>query len=261
MRSAVYTGQVSHRRFAPKTHALRYRVYSLLLDIDELDELDARLRWFSVDRFNLLSFRRRDHGPRDGTALRPWAQRLLHTAGVQIGDGRIQLLVYPRILGYGFDPLTVWYCHDESGRLAGIIHEVRNTFGEYHCYVAPVEPTGSAAVTHAAEKAFHVSPFFDVDGTYDFRLRPPGETVSVVIDYSIDGEPLLTASFSGVRSALTDRNLMSRFWSHPLVTFKVVAGIHWEAAKLFRKRVGFRSKPEPPSVGVTYAALTRERVR
>jgi DUF1365 family protein len=261
MRSAIYPGQVSHRRFAPKQHALRYRVYSLLLDVDELDELDTHLRWFSVDRFNLMSFRRKDHGPRDGSPLRPWAQRLLSVAGVEIGSGRIQLLVYPRILGYGFDPLTVWYCHDESGRLAGIIHEVRNTFGEYHCYVAPVEPSEGGFVTHSTEKVFHVSPFFDVAGNYDFRLRPPGETVSVVIDYSNEHGPLLTASFSGVRTTLTDRNLARLFWSHPLVSFKVIAGIHWEAVKLARKRVGFRSKPEPPGVGVTYAVETREGVR
>lgn len=261
MRSAIYTGQVSHRRFAPRSHALRYKVYSLLLDLDELDQLDFGLRWFSVDRFNLLSFRRRDHGPRDGSPLRPWAQRLLADAGVEIGSGRIQLLVYPRILGYGFDPLTVWYCHDESGRLAGIIHEVRNTFGEYHCYVAPVDENETPLVTHTAEKVFHVSPFFDVSGTYDFRLRPPGRTVSVVIDYSEHDEPLLTASFSGSRSPLTDRTLLSRFWSHPLVTFKVIAGIHWEAVKLFRKRVGFRSKPEPPNAEVTYASASREGVR
>jgi DUF1365 family protein len=260
MRSAIYTGQVSHRRFAPKQHALRYRVYSLLLDIDELDDLDADLRWFSVDRFNLMSFRRTDHGPRDGSSLRPWAQRLLSGAGVEIAGGRIQLLVYPRILGYGFDPLTVWYCHDESGRLAGIIHEVRNTFGEYHCYVAAVGPAEEPLVTHHAEKAFHVSPFFDLTGVYDFRLRPPGETVSVVIDYSNEHEPLLTASFSGVRSALTDRNLLRRFWSHPLVSLKVIGGIHWEALKLLRKRVGFRSKPEPPTADVTYASMTEESV-
>jgi hypothetical protein len=261
MRSAIYTGLVSHRRFAPKRHALRYRVYSLLLDLDELDELDSSLRWFSVDRFNLLSFRRRDHGPRDGSALRPWAQRLLKDVGVDIGNGSIQLLVYPRILGYGFDPLTVWYCHDESGRLSGVIHEVRNTFGEYHCYVAAVWPDVEPLVRHRAEKVFHVSPFFDVAGTYDFRLRPPAKTVSVVIDYSENGDPLLTASFSGVRAALTDRTLMRRFLSHPLVSLKVIGGIHWEALKLLRKRVGFRPKPEPPGVSLTYASRVEEGVR
>lgn len=252
MRSGIYTGQVSHRRFAPTTHSLRYSVYSLLLDLDEFAEIDAGLRWFSVDRFNLMSFRLRDHGPRDGSALRPWVQQLLRSEGVEVGTGRIQLLVYPRILGYGFDPLTVWYCHDESGRLAGIIHEVRNTFGENHIYVARVDE-GSAQITHSAKKMFHVSPFFDVHGRYDFRLRPPGSSVSVVIDYSDETGPLLTAAFSGTRSELTDRNLLSRFWSHPLVSLKVIAGIHWEAVKLFRKRVGFRSKPEPPAADVTYA--------
>jgi DUF1365 family protein len=260
MRSAIYTGQVSHRRFSPKAHDLRYRVYSLLLDLDELDELDRSLRWFSVDRFNLMSFRRKDHGPRDGSPLRPWAKGLLGEAGVEIGGGRIQMLVYPRILGYGFDPLTVWYCHDETGRLAGVIHEVRNTFGEYHCYVAPVGST-DGIVTHATKKAFHVSPFFDVDGRYEFRLRPPNRSVGVVIDYSDETGPLLTASFSGVRSDMTDRGLMSRFWDHPLVSLKVIGGIHWEALKLLRKRVGFRSKPQPPSEAVTYIASQEGSVR
>ncbi|HEY5652578.1 MAG TPA: DUF1365 domain-containing protein [Acidimicrobiia bacterium] len=260
MRSVIYTGQVAHRRFAPQSHDLRYRVYSLLLELDELDELDRSLRWFSVDRFNLMSFRRRDHGPRDGSPLRPWAQNLMADAGVDIGDGRIQLLVYPRILGYGFDPLTVWYCHDEAGRLAGVIHEVRNTFGEYHCYVAPVASLGSV-VTHTTEKVFHVSPFFDVDGRYDFRLTRPGRSVSVVIDYSDGTGPLLTASFSGVRSEMSDRNLARRFWDHPLVSFRVIAGIHWEALKLLRKRVGFRSKPEPPSAPVTYIARQEGSIR
>lgn len=250
MRSGIYTGTVAHRRFAPTEHALRYSVYSLLLDLDELDELNGALRWFSVDRFNLVGFRLRDHGPKDGSPLRPWAQRLMAEAGVDIGSGRIQLLVYPRILGYGFDPLTVWYCHDESDRLVGVIHEVRNTFGECHSYVTPVD-AGGDVITHGSEKVFHVSPFFDVNGRYDFRLRPPGRTVSVVIDYSDDSGPLLTASFSGVRSEMSDRNLMARFWSHPLVTLKVIGGIHWEALKLLAKRVGFRSKPEPPAEPVT----------
>ncbi len=261
MRSSIYTGHVSHRRFAPEQHSLRYGVYSLLLDIDELDELDRRLRWFSVDRFNLMSFRRSDHGPCDGSPLRPWAQRLLAEAGVEIGRGSIQLLVYPRILGYGFDPLTVWYCHDEAGRLAGVIHEVRNTFGERHCYVAPVEREDGDLIRHGAEKVFHVSPFFDVNGRYDFRLRPPGESVTVVIDYSDETGPLLTAAFAGRRSALTDRNLLSRFLTHPLVSLKVIGGIHWEALKLLRKRVGFRSKPEPPADDVTYALGNQESIR
>lgn len=260
MKSAIYTGQVAHRRFAPTAHDLRYGVYSLLLDLDELDGLDRSLRWFSVDHFNLMSFRRKDHGPRDGSPLRPWAQKLMTEAGVEIGEGSIQLLVYPRILGYGFDPLTVWYCHDETGRLAGVIYEVRNTFGECHCYVAPVG-SFDGLVTHASQKEFHVSPFFDVDGRYDFRLRPPGRSVSVVIDYSDDSGPLLTASFSGVRAEMSDGNLMARFLRHPLVAFKVIGGIHWEALKLLRKRVGFRSKPEPPKEPVTYIAVNEGSIR
>ena len=251
MRSGIYTGTVVHRRHAPVEHRLSYSVYSLLLDLDELDGLADSIPWFSVDRFNLFSFRRRDHGPRDGSPLRPWAAQVLADAGVDIGAGRIQLLVYPRILGYGFDPLTVWYCHDEAGRLAGVIHEVRNTFGEWHSYVAPI--TGDERVLrHSAEKAFHVSPFFDVSGHYDFRLTRPDDSVSVVIEYSDGGRPLLTAAFGGTRIALTAGGLLRRFFDHPLVSLKVIGGIHWEALKLLRKRAGFRPKPEPPSQPVTH---------
>lgn len=254
MRSAIYTGRVLHRRYAPTGHRLDYSVYSLLLDLDELDSIDRSIRWFSVDRFNLFSFRTIDHGPRDGTDLRAWARSLLAEAGVDIGTGRIQLLVYPRILGYGFDPLTVWYCHDDAGRLAGVIHEVRNTFGEWHSYVAPVAEPSDRVLTHSAEKAFHVSPFFDVRGRYDFRLTRPGSTLSVTIDYSgVEGK-LLTASFSGRRSPLTSGGLIRRFFDHPLVSLKVIGGIHWEALKLARKRVGYRPKPEPPSSPVTHVS-------
>lgn len=251
MRSAIYTGRVFHRRFRPTTHRLEYRVYSLLLDLDELDNLDESSRWFSVDGFNLLSFRRRDHGPADGGDLTEWAWSLLAGVGVEAERGSIQLLAYPRILGYGFDPLTVWYCHDRAGSLVGVIHEVRNTFGERHVYVAPVS-SDQSPITHSADKMLHVSPFFDVEGRYDFTLMPPGRSVSTVIDYSDGDGPLLTASFSGVRSEFTDQNLMSRFWSHPLVSLKVIGGIHWEAVKLARKRVGFRRKPEPPTEPVTH---------
>lgn len=256
MRSAIYTGRVFHRRFRPTTHRLAYRVYSLLLDLDELDHLDESCRWFSVDGFNLLSFRRSDHGPGDGTDLKAWAWQLMADAGVEADPGSVQLLAYPRILGYGFDPLTVWYCHNAAGILVGVIHEVRNTFGERHIYVAPVVGEDSP-ITHSAPKMLHVSPFFDVTGRYDFTLAPPGRSVSTVIDYSDDVGPLLTASFSGLRSEFTDQNLMKRFWSHPLVSLKVIGGIHWEAFKLARKRVGFRRKPEPPEESVTQVHSTQ----
>ena len=258
MRSGIYTGRVVHQRYAPVEHRLQYSVYSLLLDLDELEELDRSIRWFSLDRFNLFSFRTRDHGPKDGSALRPWARSLLSEAGVDIGNGRIQLLVYPRILGYGFDPLTVWYCHDEQGRLAGVIHEVRNTFGESHSYVVPIADE-DPVMKHSADKQFHVSPFFDVRGTYDFRLTRPGPSLSVVIEYSGEQGRLLTASFAGRRSPLTSAGLIRRFFDHPLLSLKVIGGIHWEAVKLARKRVGFRSKPEPPASPVTHVPLVKGR--
>jgi uncharacterized protein len=241
-RSALYRGRVRHTRMQP-FHQFTYRVYYGLFDIDELDALDAKLRLFSVDRFNVFGFNRADHGPADGRPLRPWAEALLAQAGVDIGRGRIQLLALPRILGHVFDPISVWYCHDEHGTLRAVLYEVRNTFGDRHTYVAPV---GEGPIRHTATKAMHVSPFNGMDQTYQFAMSRPAERLGLTIAVSAQGHPLFRAGMQLSRLPFTDRNLARLFVTHPLLTLKVVAGIHWQALRLWLKGVPFHRRPEPP---------------
>lgn len=249
--SCLYFGTVVHERTRPKRHRLRYRVFALYADLDELSGLAETLRLFSHDRAGLFSFFGRDHGAGDETPLRAWVESTLDSAGVHHDGGAIRLLCYPRILGYVFNPLSVYYCHGRGGELVAVIYEVNNTFGQRHCYVIPVETSCGGEVRQVCDKRFYVSPFIAVAGQYRFRLAPPGEKISVIVNYSDDQGLLLHAAFSGDRVRLNDRMLLRGFVTHPLMTFKVMAGIHWEAAKLWRKRVPLIERPPPPRHPVT----------
>jgi uncharacterized protein len=240
LRSGAYEGVVFHSRLRPKSHAFRYRVFSLLVDLDELTELDRRLRLFSRNRWNLFSFRDRDHGIGDPTSLIDWVHERLRTIGIAIPGGRIALLCYPRILGYVFNPLSVYFCRRADGTLAALIYEVHNTFGERHAYVLPVEGEVGSALRQACSKAFFVSPFNDVSGHYTFTVSPPADTVSIHIDQGDSAGPLFRAGFSGRRSELSDRTLLHLALRYPLMTIKVIAAIHWEAIRLLLKGVPLR---------------------
>lgn len=230
LNSAIYVGHVVHQRHRPKKHYLRYRVFSLLIDLDELPVLN-RLKWFGHNRRALFSFRDADHG--DDLPLREWVNQKL--AGEGLGPaGRVRLLCYPRILGYVFNPLTVWFCDDASGRPLATIYEVHNTFRERHSYVLP------ASAEQAADKAFYVSPFIDMNCRYKFRLTPPGDKVRIAINETQDDQPLLYAAFTGDRQELTDAKLIRLFVTHPLMTLKVTASIHFEALRLIAKGIRIR---------------------
>jgi DUF1365 family protein len=225
--SGIYTGMVVHKRLRPKRHQLRYRVFSLLLDLDELPSLS--LRWLGINRPGLLSFREADHG--DGGPLRSWVTARLAEAGI-VADGPVRLLCYPRMLGYVFNPLTVYFCYRADGTLAAIIHEVHNTHGERHAYVLPA---GEGVVRQSCSKTFFVSPFMPMDCVYHFTISPPDEQVRIgIVECDRDGV-LLTATFSGERTALSDAGLLRAVFAHPLMTLKVTAAIHWEAVKLLAK--------------------------
>jgi len=246
--AALYFGDVMHARLKPVGHRFSYRVMSLLVDLDRLDAADRRSRLFGVNRAALCSFNEADHGERDGSALRIYAQRCAAEHGIDLTGGRVVLLCYPRLLGYTFNPLSAYFCYRADGELALMIYEVRNTFGDIHAYVLPVKPAESsdAGVRHAQEKLFCVSPFIEMATRYHFRVSPPGDSVKLrILETDRDG-PLLAATFNGRRRALTTAALLRSFCSLPLVTLKIVAAIHWEALRLWLK--GARLVPRPNTV-------------
>jgi DUF1365 family protein len=255
MYSGIYESVVRHQRFNPMGHRLSYSVYSLLIDLDEIDDLVAAIPVMSRNRFNLVSFHDRDFGPRDGSDLREWFVARVAEAGMDFGDGRISMLVFPRILGYTFNPITVWFGHGADGGLKAIVYEVHNTFGHSHAYVAVVPESKRQEVPpHEFDKVLHVSPFFDRSGGYRMSIVPPQAAYSLVIEYlDENGDRLLTATQTGDRTALTTGNLLRQFFTKPLLTIKVIAGIHLEALKLVRKRAKYHKVPPPPSPGVEVA--------
>ena len=232
LRSAIYDGWVMHRRLAPRHHAFRYRVFALLIDLDELESL-SRLWLFAWNRTGIVSFHDRDHG--DGGDLRGWLDAKLAGAGI-VADGAKRALCYPRLFGYVFNPLSVWFCHRSDGQLAATIYEVHNTHGERHAYVLRADKNDATIRQHCA-KDFYVSPFLSMDCSYNFTIRPPGENVMIAINEEEAGKPILTATFTGERIPLSDASLASMMLRHPLMTLKVFAAIHFEALRLMWKGV------------------------
>ncbi|MBI1775540.1 MAG: DUF1365 domain-containing protein [Proteobacteria bacterium] len=255
-RSALYLGEVMHRRLGAIRHRFTYRVFSLLVDLDELDGLAKRLRLFSRNRFNLFSFFDADHGPRDGRPLRPWVESQLSAAGLAIAGGPIRLLAFPRVLGYAFNPISLYFCHHKSGALAAILYDVRNTLGEKHGYLMKVE-SGHAPgrpIRHACDKAFYVSPFIPMGASYRFRVMAPEDRYALVIREQVQDRPILVATHTARRQALTDRALLATFFAYPLMTVKVIGGIHWQALRLWIKGARLEPRPAPPEAMVSFPA-------
>jgi DUF1365 family protein len=248
--SALYVGTVTHRRLRPVRHALAYRVFSLLVDLDELPALAARCRLLSLNRFNVFSIHERDHGA-DAGGLRERVDHRLRDAGLPTG-GRVQLLTMPRLLGYAFNPLSVYFCHDADGALRALLYEVRNTFGERHDYLLEVDPAHRAGerVTQRCTKEFHVSPFLALEMSYRFSVRAP-QAADPHLDLRIgvhdEAGAVLVARYEATRRRLDDAALLRVFVSHPLLTLKVVAAIHWEALQLLAKGVRWRPRPAAPA--------------
>jgi len=243
--SAIYVGSVMHRRLRPVGHTFRYRCFWLLLDLAELDALNARLRLFGHKCKRLFSFQPADHGDGTDTPLRTQVDRLLTASGIDLAGGAVKLLCMPRTLGYSFNPLSIYFCHHADGRLLALIHQVHNTFGGRHTYVMPVAPVrcDGATIVQRCGKSFYVSPFLGMDLRYDFRVRPPAKRVAVAIRASSPEGPMLDACLSGEHRPLTDGALLRAFLAVPAVSLKVIAAIHWEAVRLWWKGLQFHREP------------------
>ena len=249
MTGRLYTGAVTHARTRPRRHRLRYRMFQCLFDLDTLPSLDKALKLFGHNRAALFSFHDKDHGDGSGD-LRGDIDRRLAAAGLEPA-ARVQLLCLPRILGYVFNPLSVYFCQAEGGRLTAILYEVNNTFGERHSYLIPVANERQTPIRQSCDKAFYVSPFMEMALRYDFTVTPPGEGVGVKIAVSDSQGAVLDAVFTGRRRAMSDATLAWTLAAYPLMTLKVVAGIHWEALRLWLKGVRLTQKPSPPASAVT----------
>ena len=262
--SALYFGSVMHRRFKPKEHRLKYGVFSMLVDLEELPRLSEELRVFGYNRFAPLAFYDRDHGDGTDGGLRTWVTARLQSAGYNLNNGRIKLLCYPRIFGYVFNPLSVYYCYNEAGDLAVLLYEVSNTFGERHTYVIPADVGSDQMVRQSCDKRMYVSPFIPMDCRYDFAMTVPGEILSVTIDEHDAEGRLLIASFKAHRFPMSNRNLVSTFLKFPLMTFRITAAIHWQALKLWRKGISIiphKAAGKPINSSVIHPAKTAEPVQ
>jgi DUF1365 family protein len=238
--AALYLGRVMHARMRPVHHRFAYRVMNLLIDLDRLDEADRQSRLFA----SVFSFHESDHGNRDGASLSNHVRRLAEQRDVDLSGGRILLLCYPRLFGYVFNPLSIYFCYGNCGNLALLIYEVRNTFGEIHSYILSVEdPVTGGAIRQCQAKGFYVSPFMEMQTQYRFSIAPPDQQVKVRIVQSDEHGVIFTAAFSGQRRPLTSRSLSATLVTLPLLTFKVVAAIHWEAIRLWLKNVPYVPRP------------------
>ncbi len=252
MKASIYEGEVIHQRFAPKRHRLSYRIFQVLLDLDRLDDDLGPVGLFSHNRFNLFSFCDRDHGPDQASSrsspLKSRMTAMLSERGQYLNGDHIFLMTMPRILGFVFNPISLYFVQGADNRLKCIVYEVNNTFGDRHSYVLPVEG-GSSPIHQHSDKRLHVSPFMDMDMAYEFDLTAPDDRFALRIDLKkkLAGqfERHLFAGFTAERRTLTDRTLVRLFFAMPLMTLKVVFGIHWEALLIALK--GIRLRPKPPT--------------
>ena len=238
--SKIYIGKVIHKRFKPKKHYFKYNVFSLLIDLNELEKINKEIKFFSYNKFNIISFFDKDHGDRDGSSIKIWVKKNLKSIGIITEDINIKILCYPRIFGYVFNPLSTFFIYNKNSKLISIFYEVKNTFGEQHTYIFKAQD--EKTVQNKCKKKFYVSPFIEMDCEYHFKTFNPREQLSVVINQNDKDGKLLFASQDGISKDLNNKNLILSYLTHPLMTFKVIGAIHYEAFKLWIKRIKLITK-------------------
>ncbi len=233
--SCLYGGEVVHVRHRPARHRLAYSIFMGLFDLDELPMLARRTRLFGYNAAGLLSFHDRDHGDGSGRPLRRQVDQALRSAGIEPPEGPVRILCMPRVLGYVFNPLSVYFCYDRAGEVRAIVHEVNNTFGERYFYALPATTGPDGLVRQDCGKEFRVSPFLPMDLDYRFMIAPPAGRTSVQISVERNGDEILSAWFDGKHEPFSTRSLLKQWFLRPAMTWKVIAGIHWEALFIWRK--------------------------
>ncbi len=240
--ATLYAGRVSHIRHMPFRHRFDYRIWMLAADLDRLDEIAAGSKFFAHNKFGLISVADKDHGFRDGRSLRGFVEAALARQKLAEFGAQILFVTMPRLLGYAFNPISFYFCHNAAGRLGAVLHQVKNTFGDQIGYLMPVN--GDGAIRQVAPKRMHVSPFFDMQGGYRFALTPPGETLTVAIQYGTTSQKRMTAAMRLHARPFTDASILRLLAEMPLAPLKVMISIHWQALKLFLKGAKFHGVPE-----------------
>ena len=239
MNSCIYNGEVSHTRFRPVKHFLKYKTFSLFIDLDEMDKLDKIIPIFSINNFNVFSFYNKDHGKRDGKPLKNWVIESLKRFKVKANVNKIKLLCYPRIFGYVFNPLSIFYCY-ENDLLKAVFYEVKNTFNEQHTYIFKTK--NNESIIQKCKKKFYVSPFMDMDTYYSFKLLKPNNKLFVSIKQTGKEGSILNAVQIGERKEFNFKQLIFNFFRYPLMTIKIIIAIHYEALLLWKKGAIYRSR-------------------
>ena len=244
MNSSLYIGTVIHRRLKPIGHLLRYKIFYLLIDLDELNKIDRKIRFLSVGKRNVISFMPTDFADGKPGNLKQKISDKVKLNGVTAEIKSIYLLCIPRIFGYAFNPLSTYYCFDADNKLVAMVYEVSNTFGERHTYVSAVKGViEGERIRHSCEKKLYVSPFISMNCTYHFSVLAPGKKLALGIKQTEEGEPLLNASFVGQQEKLTTLTLGLSLVKFPFNSLKVIAGIHWEALRLWIKGIKLVDRP------------------
>jgi DUF1365 family protein len=249
IKQCLYPCSVMHRRYGDLGYRFNYDIFTALFDIDALEETNLKKRWFSLNRWNLISLRAKDHLPAGEQDFRAWVERCLADKDVHQVPHKIFLLAMPRVLGFVFNPLTVWFCLDEKDQPIAILCEVRNTFGEKHIYL--LEAGQQWPVRSSMEKIFHVSPFMDLEGGYAFSFHAPNEQLRMSILLNDQQLPKLSATQTGNAVEFSDRQILKQVIRFPFLSAKVLGAIHWHALKLLLKGARFHRKPEPPMIEVS----------
>jgi uncharacterized protein len=239
MNSCIYNGIVKHQRFKPIEHSLNYKTFSILIDLDEIESLSRNISIFSLNKFNIFSFYNLDHGPRDGSSLKDWVSHNIKKFKISENITKIKLLCYPRIFGYVFNPLSVFYCY-EKNNLKAIFYEVKNTFNEQHTYIFKIK--NNEKIEQKCKKKFYVSPFMDMETYYNFKLLNPKEKLSIFIRQTNGVETILTATQTGDKKEFSFKQLVINFFKYPLMTIKIISSIHYEAFFLWKKGAVYRKR-------------------